>query len=156
MPRALKWGVLGASTIILSKDIDNYAYNCGSNFYESDVTIKQLENRASSYDVFQKLKVSKNVNNKRSSPKTIFLNKKKVNAERLRSFLTLELTFNTQVKYWHFLMARLKVKLRKKITTFFWANTYSQLRLVPRNYTTKVTYLFKNIEDACKFTQEIV
>ena len=118
MPRALKWGVLGASTIILSKDIDNYAYNCGSNFYESDVTIKQLENRASSYDVFQKLKVSKNVNNKRSSPKTIFLNKKKVNAERLRSFLTLELTFNTQVKYWHFLMARLKVKPRKKITTF--------------------------------------
>ena len=68
-------------------------YNCGSNFYESDVTIKQLENRASLYDVFQKLKVSKNVNNKRSSPKTIFLNKKKVNAERLRSFLTLEIDF---------------------------------------------------------------
>ena len=37
MPRPLKRGILGASTIFLSKDIDNYAYKCGSNFYESDV-----------------------------------------------------------------------------------------------------------------------
>ena len=38
MPRPLKWGLLGASTIIQFKDIDNYAFMCGSNFYESDVT----------------------------------------------------------------------------------------------------------------------
>ena len=37
MPKPLKWGILGASTIILSKDIDKYAFMCGSNFYESDV-----------------------------------------------------------------------------------------------------------------------
>ena len=37
MPRPLKRGILGASTIILSKDIDKYAFMCGSNFYESDV-----------------------------------------------------------------------------------------------------------------------
>ena len=37
MPRPLKRGILGASTIILSKDIDNYAYKCRSNFYRSDV-----------------------------------------------------------------------------------------------------------------------
>ena len=37
MPRPLKRGILGASTIILSKDIDKYAI-CGSNFYETDVT----------------------------------------------------------------------------------------------------------------------
>ena len=42
MPRPLKQGILGASTIILSKDIDNYAYKCGSNFYESDVTIENV------------------------------------------------------------------------------------------------------------------
>ena len=30
---------LGASAIILSKDIDKYAFMCGSNFYESDVII---------------------------------------------------------------------------------------------------------------------
>ena len=29
--------MLGASTIILSKDIDKYAFMCGSNFYETDV-----------------------------------------------------------------------------------------------------------------------
>ena len=40
MPRPLKWGILGASTIILSKDIDKYAFMCGSNFYESDVMWK--------------------------------------------------------------------------------------------------------------------
>ena len=34
---AKPWGILGASTIILSKDIDKYAFMCGSNFYESDV-----------------------------------------------------------------------------------------------------------------------
>ena len=28
---------LGASTIISSKDIDKYAFMCGSNFYETDV-----------------------------------------------------------------------------------------------------------------------
>ena len=38
MPRPLKRGILGASTIILSKDIDKYAFMCGSNFYESDVS----------------------------------------------------------------------------------------------------------------------
>ena len=38
MPRPLKWGILGANTIILSKDIDKYAFMCGSNFYESDFT----------------------------------------------------------------------------------------------------------------------
>ena len=37
MPRPLKWGILGASTIILSKDIDKYAFMCGSNFYKTDV-----------------------------------------------------------------------------------------------------------------------
>ena len=37
MPRPLKRGILGASTIILSKDIDKYSFMCGSNFYESDV-----------------------------------------------------------------------------------------------------------------------
>ena len=37
MPRPLKWGIIGASTIILTKDIDKYTYKCGSNFYESDV-----------------------------------------------------------------------------------------------------------------------
>ena len=37
MPRPLKRGVLGASTIILSKDVGKYAFMCGSNFYESDV-----------------------------------------------------------------------------------------------------------------------
>ena len=38
MPRPLKRGKLGASTIILSKDIDKYAFMCGSNFNETDVT----------------------------------------------------------------------------------------------------------------------
>ena len=37
MPRPLKRGILGASTIILSKDIDKYAFMCSSNFYETDV-----------------------------------------------------------------------------------------------------------------------
>ena len=41
MPRPLKRGLLGASTKILSKDIDKYAFICGSNFYETDVS-KQL------------------------------------------------------------------------------------------------------------------
>ena len=43
MPRPLKRGILGASTIILSKDIDKYAFMCGSNFYESDVTINKCQ-----------------------------------------------------------------------------------------------------------------
>ena len=38
MPRPLKWGIIGASTIILFKDIDKYAFMCGSNFNETDVT----------------------------------------------------------------------------------------------------------------------
>ena len=38
MPRPLKRGILGASTIILTKDIFKYAIMCGSNFYETDVT----------------------------------------------------------------------------------------------------------------------
>ena len=37
MPRPLKRGILGASSIILFKDIDKYAFICGSNFYETDV-----------------------------------------------------------------------------------------------------------------------
>ena len=37
MPRPLKKGMLGASTIILSKDIDKYVFMCGSNFNETDV-----------------------------------------------------------------------------------------------------------------------
>ena len=37
MPTPLKWGMLGASAIILSKDIDKNAFMCGSNFYETDV-----------------------------------------------------------------------------------------------------------------------
>ena len=38
MPRPLKWGILGASTIILSKDMDKYVFMFGSNFYETDIT----------------------------------------------------------------------------------------------------------------------
>ena len=39
MPRPLKWGILGAmGTIILFKDIDKYAFMCGTNFCETDVT----------------------------------------------------------------------------------------------------------------------
>ena len=37
IPRPLKRGILGASTIILSKDIDKFAFMCGSNFNETDV-----------------------------------------------------------------------------------------------------------------------
>ena len=37
MPRPLKRGILGASTIILSKDIYKCAFMCGLNFYETDV-----------------------------------------------------------------------------------------------------------------------
>jgi hypothetical protein len=37
MPRPIKRGILGASTLILSKDIDKYAFMCGSNFNETDV-----------------------------------------------------------------------------------------------------------------------
>ena len=39
MPRPLKWCILGASSIILYKNIHNYSLGmCGSNFYETDVT----------------------------------------------------------------------------------------------------------------------
>ena len=41
MPGPLKRGVLGVSVIILSKDIDKYAFICGSNFYETDTTYIQ-------------------------------------------------------------------------------------------------------------------
>ena len=41
MPRPLKRGIIGASTIILSKDINKYAFMCGSNFYESDVILRK-------------------------------------------------------------------------------------------------------------------
>ena len=37
MPRPLKQGILGGSTIILSKNIDKYAFMCGSSFYETDI-----------------------------------------------------------------------------------------------------------------------
>ena len=43
MSRPLKRGILGASTIILSKDIDKYAFMCGLNFYESDVMYSKLQ-----------------------------------------------------------------------------------------------------------------
>ena len=36
MPRPLNRGIVGASTKILSKYIDKYAFMCGSIFYESD------------------------------------------------------------------------------------------------------------------------
>ena len=39
MPRPLKRGILGVSIIILSKDIDQYAFMYGSNFYETDVNM---------------------------------------------------------------------------------------------------------------------
>ena len=39
MQRPLKRGILGASTIILSKGIDKYAFLCGLNLYETVVTI---------------------------------------------------------------------------------------------------------------------
>ena len=42
MPRPLKRGILGASTIMLSKDIDKYAFMCGSNFHETDIIINAL------------------------------------------------------------------------------------------------------------------
>ena len=35
--KTFKRGILRASTIILSKDIDKYAFMCGSNFNETDV-----------------------------------------------------------------------------------------------------------------------
>ena len=44
MPRPLKRKILGASTIILSKDIDKYTSMCGLNFYEPDINkLEQLE-----------------------------------------------------------------------------------------------------------------
>ena len=42
MPRPLNRGILGASTIILSKDIDKYAFMCGSNFNETDVMLLMI------------------------------------------------------------------------------------------------------------------
>ena len=43
MPGPLKRGILGASKISLSKDIDKYAFMCGSNFYESDIICKKAK-----------------------------------------------------------------------------------------------------------------
>ena len=40
MPRLLKLGILGSSTIFLSKDNDKYAFKWDSNFYGSDVRTK--------------------------------------------------------------------------------------------------------------------
>jgi hypothetical protein len=37
MPRPLKQGKLCVDSIILSKDIDEYAFMCSLNFYETDV-----------------------------------------------------------------------------------------------------------------------
>ena len=51
MPTPLKQG---ASTIILTKDIDKYAFMCGSNFYETDVIFNFL---ATMFPVHHKLKV---------------------------------------------------------------------------------------------------
>ena len=42
MPRPLKWYILGASKLILSKDIDKYAFMCGSNFYVTDVSYQKI------------------------------------------------------------------------------------------------------------------
>ena len=42
MSRPLKRGILGASTTILSKNIDKYAFMCGSNFYETDVNYLKI------------------------------------------------------------------------------------------------------------------
>ena len=42
MPRPLKRGIIDASTIILSKGINTYAFMCGSNFYESDVSLVKI------------------------------------------------------------------------------------------------------------------
>ena len=39
MPRPSKRAMLGASTIILYKDIDKYAFMCGLIFYETDVKV---------------------------------------------------------------------------------------------------------------------
>ena len=39
MPRPLKRGILGASTIVLSKDIDEYDFMGDWNFYETDVIL---------------------------------------------------------------------------------------------------------------------
>ena len=38
MTRPLEQVILGASKTILSKDIDKYAFMCGSNFHELDVS----------------------------------------------------------------------------------------------------------------------
>ena len=43
MPRPFKQGIPGVSTIILSKDIDKYAFMCGSNFNETDVKFIGLD-----------------------------------------------------------------------------------------------------------------
>ena len=41
--KPLKRGILGASTIILSTDIDKYAFMSGSNFNETDVIWKKVD-----------------------------------------------------------------------------------------------------------------
>ena len=54
MPRPLKRGILGASTIILSEDIGKYAFMCGSNFYQSDFTLGELAPILSPYGAARK------------------------------------------------------------------------------------------------------
>ena len=52
MQRPLKRGILGASTIILSKDIDKYAFMCGSNFNETDFKQRVPNEIFSCFDYF--------------------------------------------------------------------------------------------------------
>ena len=52
MLRPLERGILGASTLISSKDIGKYAFMCGSNFYESDLKIHRYAGKLISIIVF--------------------------------------------------------------------------------------------------------
>ena len=42
MPRPFKQGILSVSKIILTKDIDKYAFMCGSYLNETDVIISVI------------------------------------------------------------------------------------------------------------------
>jgi hypothetical protein len=57
MPRPLKRVILGASTILLSKDIDKYAFMCGSNFNETDVikNVNQFLINRATYSIKDKI-----------------------------------------------------------------------------------------------------
>ena len=39
MPRPSNWGIQGACTILLPKEIVKYSFMCGSNFNETDVIL---------------------------------------------------------------------------------------------------------------------